>query len=449
MADGKPWEKYARNDSGPWKKYGAASGGSSSIGPEPYAIQPMMIGPFQSGVRQSTMRKATATLPYVGAGVGAAAGEGLASIPGAALGGAAGESIRQLTNRFFGLHDQETETSMGAAKEIGKAGIEQGAIEAATAGVGRLAKPVAGALKESAAKGLGKVLEPTTIANKTLTKKVLPRMVEEAPIAMSRKGLLGNVNKSLRVAGDALDDALKAVPNRKQLNPGQITAVTSALDDLADSLKVDVSKPGYMQYRAPAPGSEASVEFIERMRDMVKNADPSFGTIREMRQVLDGLVDKTGKWNATAAEGSQKEIQRFTANRLREELASAAPDVAAANKDYSFYKGMQTVLEHTIERKTGQQGNLTKRILMAGGASHGITGVAVMKALGDLVDSTAWRTTSAATKSKIANLIATDRLGEAAGLIARTGGAAIASQRAGNKQNLPPVGNVVTPEEPK
>lgn len=400
-----------------------------------YAIPPMGIGPLASGMKKSSMKKATSTLPYVGAGAGALAGEGLGSIPGAAIGGAGGESLRQLTNRFFGIEDKKVNTSAGAASEIGKVGVEQGALEGVTAGIGAIAKPIAGALKESAAAGLGKILAPTTIADKALAKKILPRMVEESPIAISRKSLLEKAGNSLKSAGDALDEALNQVPAGQQLKPSQVSAITGSLDALADSLMVKTAGGG----KAVVPGAEHSVQFINGMKEFVQKADPSFSAMRKMRKILDSVVDKSGKWNATAAEGSQKEIQRFTANRIREELARSAPDVAAANKDYSFYKGMQTILEHTAERKTGQTGNLTRRILMAGGAaaglSHGpagvVTGATVMKGLAHLVDSTAWRTVSAATKSKIANLIATDNLGEAAALIARAGGATIAAHSSG------------------
>ena len=391
---------------------------------EPYAIKPMVIGPLAGGVRQSTMKTATSALPYVGATAGALMGEGVASIPGAAIGGAAGESLRQLTNRFFGIADKKTETSMGASEEIGKAGVTQGAIQAATFGAGKVLKPIAGALKSSAGESLSKVLSPTTKTNKILTQKMLPRMIEDVPIAMSRKGLLSSVGNSLKGATEVLDKALDAVPAGTNLAPGQMSAVTGALDALADSLKSPTAAGG----KAVVPGAEGSVKFIEGMKDFVQKTNPSFDAMRDLRKILDGLVDKSGKWNMTGAEGSEREIQRFTANRIREELARAAPDVAAANKDYSFYKGMQTVLEDTMERTTGQQGNLTRRILMAGGAAKGgITGVVVMKALAQLVDSTAWRTVSAASKSKIANLIAKDQLGEASALIIRLGQAANAA----------------------
>lgn len=413
------------------------SGGPPKPPDDPYVIKPMSIGPFESGLRQSTVKKITSELPIVGGIAGAAAGEGIGSIPGAAIGGAAGESGRQLINRFLGIKDEGTDTSSGASEGIGKAGLEQGAIEAATMGAGKVLKPIGGALIDSAKEGLGKVLAPTTIATKAAAKKVLPRMVDEAPIALTRKGLLENVGTSLRGAGKALDEALQKVPTGTTLSSGQIANVTGRLDALASSFMTKTASGGM----AVVPGAEASVGFINGMKDFIQQSDPSFESIRNIRKVLDGLVDKSGKFNMTAAEGSEKEIQRFTADALRGELAKAAPDVAAANRDYSFYKGIQTVLEKTIERTTGQQGNLTRRILMAGGATAGspygiagaFTGAAVMKALAQVADSTAWRTVSAATKSKIANLIATDQLGEASALITRIG----MGVNAYNKNNPP------------
>lgn len=396
-----------------------------------FAINPMTVGPLAGGVKKGTMRRITSALPLVGAGVGAAAGEGLASIPGAAIGASGGESLRQLANRFFGIKDKKTETSMGAAEEIGKQGVEQAAIEAATMGAGKALEPAAKYLKESAAEGLGKVLAPTTKANKRLALKTLPRMVEESPIAMTRSGLLDSTKKSLATAGDALDDALANVPKGKTLDPKQIANVDSALQQMIDGFSYTTAK-GTKQV---TPGAEPSVHFIKEMKDSIAHLNPSFESVRDFRKILDGMVNKSGTWNATAAEGSVKEVQRDTANLLRNELAKAAPDVAKANKDYAFYKGMQQLLEATLERQTGQKGNLTRMIMtaggVAGGGGHGtagaITGAAVMNALSRLTEGTAWRTVSAATKSKIADLISSDQLGEAMALITRLGQTAYAT----------------------
>jgi len=94
---------------------------------------------------------------------------------------------------------------------------------------------------------------------------------------------------------------------------------------------------------------------------------------------------------------------------------------------------------------TGQKGNLTKRILIGAGiAKGGITGAMVMKGLTELADSTAWQTVSAATKSKIANLIGYDQLGPAMALITRTMQAGVAAHRAGGTEPLPKLNTVNT-----
>ena len=341
--------------------------------------------------------------------------------PGAALGGAAGKALQQLTNRWIGVPGQPT-TSGAAAKDIAVEGGEQGAIQGVAHGVGELAAPAATALKTSAAESLSKVFSPTKMADKAIIQKSLPRLIEEAPIAASRAGLAESLGQSVQKAGQSLDAALAGIPGGTQIPPQVTQGIAQSLQKEATRFQV----PDIHGNMITIPGSEPLVGLYKDLGQFVQRANPTFENIRAVRQALDTMVDSGGKWNLTGAETSVKEVQKGLANQLRGALAQAGgPAFQQANQDYSFYKGLQQVLEHTQERTTGQQGNLTKRILAAGGvANSGLTGGVVMGALAKAMDSTAWRTVSAASKSKIADALASDNLEQAAGLIGRTAKAA-------------------------
>ena len=378
-----------------------------------YAVEPQQIGPFAAGLTKSQAAAITNVLPTAGAVFGGLAGEGWASIPGAALGGAAGKALQQLTNRWLGVPSPET--SGQAAKQIGIEGAEQGGMQAAGIGIAKGASALAKPLVASAGASLGKVFYPTKIADKTIIQKAMPRLLDEAPIALTRKGLTENIGKSLKAAGQELDAALANIPGSTPIPPQRMQQVANGLRSHAKGLMVEDIHGNLVV----PPTAEPVVGLYNDMANFVENAKPTFENIRKTRQIFDGLVDKSGNWNLSAAEGSIKEIQRGLANDLRSALAKTGGQAFQdANRNYSYYKGLQQVLEHTAERTTGQQGNLTKRILTAGGFAHGgISGAMVMRNLAQLMDSTAWNTISSATKSKLADALATDNLDRAVTLM--------------------------------
>lgn len=411
---------------GGWTPVDESASGWTPVASEPkqaaipkqdYAIQPQLIGPLAGGITKSQAQAISKAFPAAGATIGALLGEGWASVPGAALGGAAGRALQQLTGRWLGTPGQP-ETSGQAAKDIGTEGVEQGVIQGVAHGAGELAAPAAKALKTSAGEALSKVFAPTKAADKAIIQKALPRLINESPIAISREGLSQNIGTSLRKAGQTLDDALASIPGNTPIPPQRMQQVAGALSDEAKQFMAKDIHGNLVTI----PSAEPVVGLYRELGQFISNAEPSFENIRTVRKALDGLVDKSGNWNLTGAETSIKEIQRGLANDLRGALADTGGQAfQKANKDYSFYKGLQQVLEHTQERTTGQQGNLTKRILTAGGVAHGgITGGVIMGALAKAMDSTAWRTVSAATKSKIADAIANDNLEGASALLTRT-----------------------------
>jgi hypothetical protein len=60
-----------------------------------------------------------------------------------------------------------------------------------------------------------------------------------------------------------------------------------------------------------------------------------------LRQILDSNVyDNKKILTASDTISYKKEIDKLLADKIRQEIASSAPDLAKLNKEYTFYKRM-------------------------------------------------------------------------------------------------------------
>jgi hypothetical protein len=148
------------------------------------------------------------------------------------------------------------------------------------------------------------------------------------------------------------------------------------------------------------------------------------------RRILDDAVAEVGGYQGRPlADTSMANIRKATANSFREELGSASPDLAAVNAKFHFWNTLNDVLEQTIQRKTGQVNALPKVEMVIAGAGGlaksglrgGLAYAAAMKTLGAAIRSTGWRTVSAATKSGIADALASGQFDKVGPLLDRAG----------------------------
>lgn len=195
--------------------------------------------------------KGSRLLPAIGATIGAAAGmtggpfSPLTSAGGAALGGGAGKAAEQLTRRAMG-YENTPQTSMDAAKQIGKEGAIQGALELATAGTARLAKNLAPALAETSLgitermRGSGRSIGETALRE---TSSVRP-----ASLAKEAQGKLSNLTSTMEsnvnqatAAGKvgSTVDAHAALDAVIAKTPRNATGIVSKLNELRDKLYLD------------------------------------------------------------------------------------------------------------------------------------------------------------------------------------------------------------------
>lgn len=297
-------------------------------------------------------------------------------------------------------------------------------------GIGAVAPKASEALKSSAAKNYQDVLNPTRIDTKFQTQKIMPKLLQERPVAMTRPGLAEKAAGQADIAGQQIEgavsnlqgsmktqpviDGLENLRQKYQVNGVSLRPeVNSAINTLQGQLRA-MSKPADVPGRAQGPG-EASVSY----QDVVR-----------ARRILDDAVAEVGGYQGRPlSDTSLANIRKATANSFREELGNASPDLAAVNAKFHFWNTLSDVLDATIQRKTGQVNALPKMetvIAGAGGlARSGISGAAgyavAMKALGSAVRSTGWRTVSAATKSSLADALASGQFGNVVNTLSKAG----------------------------
>lgn len=223
-------------------------------------------------------------------------------------------------------------------------------------------------------------------------------------------------------------------------------AGTSILNDL-EALKGRYTVEGL-------PASPQAVNAINGVQDIVRQYGPDISpnSLRKLKGIFDDPVAKAGGFaGSDLSTRYTLNAQKAAADSIRGIMAKASPDVAALNKEITFWLNVQTVTRESGLRRTGQEGGLTKVLSPLAGALAGGAGflgsspqVGVEAALGttlagyaaQAMRSPAWRTASAVLKDRFAQALANGDVQAVTGLLARFGVVAMGSQTSAQPPNL-------------
>ena len=364
------------------------------------------------------------SLPAAGATVGAYLG-GVSAGPPGAVGGAGllgmgGEAGKQLMERALGYPDVP-QTPEEAAKRITKEGLVQGGLQLAAEPLAFLSKP----LRSSATSQYERALAPTKQTTKAIAKKITPGLIERGEFG-SLEGLSERATQNVERIKSELDLAYGRVP--VTATKGASKQIIADLDKLQNRYIVEG--------RAVNP---TAVNAISNVRGVVMQYGDNISpmSLRQMKRIFDEPVAARGGYaGADLATRYTLKAQKAAANSIREILSRASPDVAALNKEISFWLDVQKVVSETAKRRTGQAGGLLRVLSpLAGSAGLGFgiathsaqQGVeagaaATLAALAyDGVRSPAWRTASAVLKNRFAGAIARGDVRQAFAVAARLG----------------------------
>jgi hypothetical protein len=323
-----------------------------------------------------------------------------------------------------------------------KQAAEVAAIGAAGPVVGAATKRLAGPLRTWAETQYAQALSPTKISNKWLTaKKLLP-----APKGMMERGVMGATEGSLR--GKVAAELDRATQNLEAawdaLGPDHQQSITPLLNDIHD-LAVEKATSSIGPGQVASPGlagrivtdpelykahQDLAMDIIQRLGPKADEA--STFSLRRVRQAFDEAVK--GSFAGGDLTGPKKIAIRGSTDAMRN-LIAKNPTIAAVNREYSFWRSAQDVLEASALRKVGQKRALTQLARAAGavagaaGGYHvggversvesGLMGAYISGKLQEAFQSTAWKTVSSVSMNKVASLLAEGKFGLAAGVATR------------------------------
>jgi hypothetical protein len=372
-------------------------------------------------------------LPYIGGAAAALAPE--VSIPGAmayaGLGGALGSFGKQGINAAVG--EPTPNTAGGVLKQAGIEGggqaLGEGGGRLVSKGIEKIAPELAGAAREQFARGLSL----KGAAN-----------VEAQPLAgqLMDRGLHGTLNSlrgktadGLQGARDALNAALTKAGSRKiDLKP-VVGELEQAKGDLI-AWNNPAAKQAWATSGQPAevalarrqgvlpPGREAVLNELSNYQNELQRMGPSeYSQVREWRKPVAEMAYPEKPWEQAATPTTKREAAKLVDTALRKHLSTAVPEVANANREFSFWKDADEVVENAQTKAAGQGPTIPSILLGPKFAAVNILGY-LKKAIG----SPGWNTNSAALKNGLAHMLSQGDAEGLAGFVGRLGGGEAADQ---------------------
>lgn len=429
------------------QKYGGASVSQEQEAPPAEAMKPTaMRAAYKPWSKEWLKEKlyrggfeTTEALPAAGATIGGMIGGAGGSVPGAiggaGFGGMGGDAAKQILQRLiFGVGPK---TSGEAAQSITKQGAIQGVVQGFTEAIPGASGPI----ERAAETQYERALAPTTKFNKAITKKITPELIQRG-----ERGSLEGLEE--RAAGEAgkikpkLDAAYGQTPASATTGSG-----TTIFQDL-EKLKGKYVVQGKV-------ANPAAVNAIAGVQDVVKQygADIDPVSLRQLKSIFDEPVAAKGGYaGGDLTTAYTLKAQKVAGNSIRKIMHQASPDVAALDKEVSFWLNVQRVTSQSALRQTGQAGGLLKTLAPLAGSVGVATGVAthsgeagieagIIATLTGLaaqaVRSPAWRTASAVLKDRFADALARGSVGDVLALSARFGGVALEGKQPPTQSDLP------------
>lgn len=307
-------------------------------------------------------------------------------------------------------------------------------------------------LRDAAVQQATKVLAPTSKGNKLRAAEVVPGLLDRG-MPLTLKGVASKAKANLEAIGQQIGDAWDSLPEGTSV---KLQDVHDAIDKNASDLSVDMParqtgtqvvdtglkdtagnpitrQQAVIQPAGKVPKGAVAEQGIANLRQLkdtladVAQPNPETGEmevpvdrIRSMRQYFDKVAANAGRYDGTSlSDAAQSEAHGMAADAIRGLLNDAHPDIAALNKEYSFWKNVSRVASDSILRKGGQGPSLGSKIaggvMQGAGAAAGpkgwLAGTAASKLLTAAMNSDAWPAISARVKNSLASAIASGNEG--------------------------------------
>jgi|SRR5436190_644967 len=327
-----------------------------------------------------------------------------------------------------------------AAGQAGMAKIQGGdprlaaAFGAATPALGAVVEALPQKLKDQAAKQVVQALDPTKERFKAIARRLAPQIM--------KRGLGGNRAALQEQAATTLAQAgtdLEAVITQHAKQPVGTQPILDVLETAKNAFRTTDAAGTVLEYE---PRAIKQLDGLQRIVTAL-GPDAPVEKLVAIRRAWDKVVSQAGGFEhrAQGAIGvplkdvSEAWAKREATSAIRDVLEQAVPDLAAANKEWAFWKSLSDVLTQTSQRTQRQGIGLKDLVVGSAGASIGSTlaaslgfGPAGVAATGlgltaimakRVIESPAWRLASAQAKDRLADAIVSNDAGKIAMALAR------------------------------
>ena len=234
------------------------------------------------------------------------------------------------------------------------AGVSAG-ITAGLPVVGKVAGTVAPLIRKSAENTMARALGATKEVMKAEAAALAPEMLRRG-VKGSRQAMLARAKTTSQEVGKRLGDLYKQAGAVGQTVPGLV--IRGELELARDALMVP-NKAGTL---VPIEGAEGVIKRLNKMAAWVETLgdDIPADHAATIKTTWDRIVARAGlygpKATASATDAEKAWAIREGAGSFRQLLSQVNPDIAALNREYAFWKGLQDVLKATELRTQAQQG---------------------------------------------------------------------------------------------
>lgn len=267
----------------------------------------------------------------------------------------------------------------GAALSAGQGGDPRiGAVAGAMSPViGAAMQGVAAPLAKQAENKVMQALGPTKERYKAIAQRLTPQILKRG-LGGSREALQEKAAGMLSTVGDELDTALQQFGSTSL----GTQPVSAALETAKDAFRTTNAAGKVVEFEPRA------IKQLSGLQSIISDLGPD-ATVNQLiavRRAWDKVVDQAGGFAHRAGgaigvplkDQSEAWAKREGTDAIRALLDTGVPDVAAINKEWSFWKGLDDVLTQTLQR-TQPQGPGVGRMIAEGagqvaGAALGATG---------------------------------------------------------------------------
>jgi hypothetical protein len=371
----------------------------------------------------------------------------LGPVAGAAGGAGIGESARQLVSRWFPDLARAPKSNRESLAEVTTQVALGGLTEAGGPYVDKLFKWMAIPLRNSATRSLRAVMNPTGSRAEGEALRASERLLDQGGYIAATRGQL---EKRAETKVAELGAQIQREEGLVAADPRDLQEVRDALTKYADSLYMPPNPTqGGALTQTPRLGAEPKLSEIDRVQELLNTQEiggqVSRESLRMIKQDLDELVSATGGFakDARIQAGATDPVlamktktQKQMGDRLRDILNSDKPDIAQLNSEFSTWRSVKSAMSPTsFKEEFTKPVSVWQRLwhdryaawlVGAGASGYSMAGgagaaeaVGALIVVGQVMQSTIWRTVSAQQKNTLARMLANEEFESAVKLATR------------------------------